>query len=53
MAYIDLQRVMLESERGKEARKSLTEELEKRKKEMNQKQDELQKMKDSLEKQSG
>jgi outer membrane protein len=52
LAYIDLQRVMLESERGKEARKSLTDELEKRKKEVTQKQDELQKMKDSLEKQS-
>ena len=52
LAYIDLQKVMLESERGKEARKSLTDELEKRKKEVTQKQDELQKMKDSLEKQS-
>ena len=50
--YIDLQKVMIESDKGKEARKSLTEELEKRKKEVTQKQDELQKMKDSLEKQS-
>ncbi len=51
IAYIDLQKVMLESDKGKEARKSLTDELEKRKKELSQKQDELQKMKDSLEKQ--
>jgi outer membrane protein len=50
--YIDLQKVMIESDKGKEARKSLTEELEKRKKELSQKQDELQKMKDSLEKQT-
>ncbi len=53
LAYVDLQKVMLESERGKEARKSLSDELEKRKKELTQKQDELQRMKDSLEKQSG
>jgi outer membrane protein len=52
IAYVDLQKVMLESDRGKEARKSLVEELDKRKKELNQKQDDLQKMKDSLEKQS-
>ncbi len=51
-AYIDLQKVMIESEKGKEARKSLADELEKRKKELTQKQDELQKMKDSLEKQA-
>lgn len=52
IAYVDLQKVMLESEKGKEARKSLTDEVDKRKKEMAQKQDDLQKMKDALEKQT-
>jgi outer membrane protein len=52
VGYIDLQKVMMESEKGKEARKSFTDDLEKRKKEIGQKQDELQKMKDALEKQT-
>jgi outer membrane protein len=52
IACIDLQKVMIESEKGKEARKSLSDELEKRKKELGQKQEDLQKMKDSLEKQA-
>jgi outer membrane protein len=52
IAYVDLQRVMLESERGKEAKKSLTDEVEKLKKNLNQKQDDLQRTKDSVEKQS-
>ncbi len=52
IAYIDLQKVMIESDKGKEARKSLSTELEKRKKELSQKQDDLQKMKDALEKQA-
>lgn len=52
IGYVDLQKVMVESEKGKEARKLLADELEKRKKEVSQRQDELQKMKDSLEKQS-
>ncbi len=52
IAYIDLQKVMVESDKGKEARKSLSEELDKRKKELSQKQNDLQKMKDALEKQS-
>jgi outer membrane protein len=51
IGYIDLQRVMLESEKGKDAKKSLTDEVEKLKKNLNQKQDDLQKMKDALEKQ--
>ena len=51
IAYIDLQRVMIESDKGKDARKSLSEQLEKRKKEVNEKQSDLQKMKDTLEKQ--
>lgn len=52
IAYIDIQKVMMESEKGKEARKVLTDEFEKRKKILSQKQDELQKLKDALEKQS-
>lgn len=51
IAYVDIQRVMLESEKGKEAKKSLTEEADRLKKSLDGKQDELQKMKDSLEKQ--
>lgn len=52
IGYVDLQRVMLESEKGKDAKKSLTDEVEKLKKNLNQKQDDLQKMKDALEKQA-
>jgi outer membrane protein len=52
IGYIDLQRVMVESEKGKEAKKGLSEEFEKLKKNLAQKQDELQKMKDALEKQT-
>lgn len=52
IGYVDLQKVMMESEKGKDARKSLTEDFERRKKEITQKQDELQKMKDALEKQT-
>jgi outer membrane protein len=52
IGYIDLQRVMLESERGKEAKKGLTDEADKLKKTLNQKQDEIQKLKDALEKQA-
>lgn len=52
IGYVDLQRVMLESEKGKEAKKSLGDEVEKLKKNLNQKQDDLQKMKDALEKQA-
>ena len=50
IAYVDLKKVIVESEKGKEARKSLTDEFEKRKKEIAQRQDELQKIKDTLEK---
>jgi len=52
IGYVDLQRVMIESEKGKEAKKSLGDELEKLKKNLTQKQEELQKMKDALDKQS-
>lgn len=51
IVYIDVQRVMLESERGKEVRKTLTEEAERLKKNLDVKQEELQKLKDSMEKQ--
>lgn len=52
IGYVDLQKVMIESDRGKEARKALSEELDKRKKEVGDRQDELQRLKDALEKQS-
>ncbi|MCX7857436.1 MAG: OmpH family outer membrane protein [Deltaproteobacteria bacterium] len=51
IGYVDLQRVMLESEKGKEAKKTLTEEANKMKKSLDAKQEELQKMKDALERQ--
>jgi outer membrane protein len=52
IGYIDLQKVMMESEKGKEVKKSLTDEFEKARKTLTQKQDELQKIKDTLEKQT-
>ena len=52
IAYIDLQKILVESDKGKEAKKSLGDEFEKLKKTLSQKQDELQKLKDSLEKQA-
>lgn len=52
IGYIDLQKVMMESEKGKEAKKNLADEFEKLRKTLTQKQDELQKMKDALEKQA-
>jgi len=51
IVYIDLQRVMLESEKGKEAKNALTGEAEKLRKTLDGKQDELQKMKDAIERQ--
>jgi outer membrane protein len=51
IGYIDLQKVMVESDKGKEAKQSLTKEAERLKKNLDGKQDELQKMKDALEKQ--
>lgn len=52
IAYVDIQKVIIESEKGKEAKKALTEEADKLKKTLDGKQEELQKMKDTLEKQS-
>ena len=51
IAYVDLQRVMLESEKGKEAKVSLTAEADKLKKSLDAKQEELQKMQDQIQKQ--
>jgi outer membrane protein len=51
IVYVDLQKVMLESEKGKDARKTLTSHADKLKKTLDGKQDEIQKMKDALEKQ--
>ncbi len=51
IVYVDLQRVMLESEKGKEAKVSLTAEADKLKKTLDAKQDEMQKMKDQIERQ--
>src|SRR5271157_4505718 len=48
IVYIDLQRVMLESERGKEAKKALMDEADKLKKTL----DQIQKLKDALERQA-
>jgi len=52
IAYVDLQRVMLESDKGKEAKNSLTGEAERLRKLLDGKQDELQKLKDTIERQS-
>jgi outer membrane protein len=52
IVYVDLQRVMMESEKGKEAKGALTEEANKIKKNLDAKQEELQRMKDALEKQA-
>jgi outer membrane protein len=52
LASVDLQRVMLESEKGKEAKKILTDEAGRVKKNLDVKQDELQRLKDGIEKQA-
>lgn len=51
VAYIDLQKVMLESEPGKQIRGSLTKEAERLKSSLDGKQAELQRLKDAVEKQ--
>ncbi|MDD3845835.1 MAG: OmpH family outer membrane protein [Syntrophorhabdaceae bacterium] len=51
IAYIDLQKVMLESEQGKQIRNILTQDAERLKKNLDGKQAELQRLKDSVEKQ--
>jgi len=52
IVYVDMQKVMLESDKGKEAKKTLTSEADRLKKALDSKQEELQKLKDALEKQS-
>lgn len=51
IVYIDLQKVMLESDQGKQIRKILTDDAERLKKNLDGKQAELQRLKDALEKQ--
>ena len=51
IAYIDLQKVMLESEPGKQIRGTLTKEAERLKGRLDGKQAELQRLKDAVEKQ--
>ncbi len=52
IVYADLQRVMLESEQGKEIQKNLKTEADHLKQTLDSKQDELQKLKDAIEKQA-
>lgn len=51
IVFVDLQKIMLESDQGKQIRKTLTDEADRLKKSLDAKQDELQKLKDSIEKQ--
>lgn len=51
IASVDLKRVIVESDQGKQIQKTLTDEAERMKKNVDAKQDELQKMKDAIEKQ--
>jgi outer membrane protein len=51
IAYIDMQRAIMESEKGKEANQTIMQFAEGLKKNIGQKQEELQKLKDSLDKQ--
>lgn len=52
IVYIDMQKVMLESDKGKEAKKTLSVEADRLKKTLDVKQEELQKLKDAIEKQT-
>jgi outer membrane protein len=52
IACVDLKRVVVESDQGKQIQKTLTDEAERLKKNLDSKQDELQKLKDAIEKQS-
>jgi outer membrane protein len=51
IACVDLKRVVVESDQGKQIQKVLTDEADRLKKTLDTKQDELQKLKDALEKQ--
>lgn len=52
LACVDIQRVMMESEKGKEMQRKLKEEAEKMKKELDARQEELQRLRDTLDKQA-
>ncbi|HVN95605.1 MAG TPA: OmpH family outer membrane protein [Syntrophorhabdaceae bacterium] len=52
IVYADLQKIMLESNQGKEIQTTLKAEADKLKKDLDTKQDELQKLKDAIEKQA-
>jgi len=52
IACVDLKRVIVESEQGKQIQKNLMDEQERMKKTIDSKQDELQKLKDAIEKQA-
>ncbi len=51
VAFVDIKRVIVESNEGKEIQKTLTAEADRLKKTLDGKQDELQKLKDAIEKQ--
>jgi outer membrane protein len=51
IVFVDLQKVVMESDQGKQIRKVFTDEQERMKKSVDTKQDELQKLKDAIEKQ--
>jgi len=51
IAYVDIGRVIMESDKGKQAKKTMDEEITKIRKELSSKQEELQKLKDSIDKQ--
>ena len=51
IVYVDLQKIMLESDQGKEIKKILTTDANRLKKDLDVKQDELQKLKDAIERQ--
>jgi outer membrane protein len=51
IAFVDLQKIIMESDQGKQIQKIFTDEQERMKKNVDTKQDELQKLKDAIEKQ--
>ncbi|MCX8109975.1 MAG: OmpH family outer membrane protein [Syntrophorhabdaceae bacterium] len=51
IAYVDIGRVVMESDKGKQAKKTMDEEINKIRKDLSSKQEELQRLKDSLVKQ--
>ncbi|HPU29426.1 MAG TPA: OmpH family outer membrane protein [Syntrophorhabdaceae bacterium] len=51
IAYVDIGRVIMESDKGKQTKKTMDEEITKIRKELSSKQEELQKLKDSIDKQ--